>query len=148
MDRVEYEVIVPGKDIDKMVEDSFSGLIMSNHLVEYASTHGCLFEIIGHDVYKMTDQGIPVNVYTTVTKKGFNGIVLGYSIASSNSEKTLKPLFTAFLVYLRQKFPQQYRQPMFMVDEEKGQINALRSLEIELTLSFSALLEETYTGKS
>lgn len=88
-----------------------------------------------HDgVYKLSDQGIPVNLYTTVTKKGLNGIILAYSLAISNSEKYLRPLFRAFLIYLRDKYPTRYSQPRFMVDNEEGQINALMSECIDFSI--------------
>ncbi len=46
----------------------------------------------------------------------------------------LKSLISQFLFYLRRQFPTKYRQPTFMIDEEKAQVNALEALNVEFSI--------------
>lgn len=109
----DLHVIVPQGSIESMMMNSFSVLLVSKSLISFAVENGRIFEVIGHDaVYKVTEQGIPINLYTTVTKKDFRGIILGYSIASDNNASVLKELIRSFLLYLREKFPANYKRPM------------------------------------
>lgn len=128
-------IVTPNKTIDDLTEQNFSVLILSKNLVDYAVEKGLIFDIIGHDgVYKLTDRGVPVNIYCTVTKKDFRGIVLGCSIAARNNAETLVSLFRSFLLYLSSTYPLKYRQPKFSIDEEQSQINALITLKQDFSL--------------
>lgn len=131
----DLHIVTPNKTIEELTEKNFSVLILSKHMIELAVEKGRIFEIVGHDgVYKLTDAGVPVNLYCTITKKDFRGIVLGCSIAYRNNSETLKELLKAFLLYLSTTYPLKYQKPLFSIDEEQSQINALLELDLEFSL--------------
>lgn len=131
----EFKVLFPTNSLELCSINNFAVLILSKNLIRYAVQNGKIFEIIGHDgVYKLSEQKVPINLYTTVTAKNFRGILLGISIASDNSQKTLEALIKCFLLYLRAEYPREYSQPHFSVDEELSQINALKSLKMRFNI--------------
>lgn len=63
----DMKVIIPSGDLELFTINNFSVILISKNSLKYACLHGKLFEIIGHDgVYKLTEQGVPINIYTTV----------------------------------------------------------------------------------
>lgn len=145
----DLHVIIPQGSVDSMEMNRFSVLLLSKSLLSFAVEKGRIIEVIGHDgVYKVTEQGVPINLYTTVTHKEFRGIVLGYSIASQNCS-TIKALIQSFLLYLQETYPIQYQRPMFSVDEEESQINALLQLQfMYLQISSKEFMEKAHCEKS